>query len=60
MFGVTTSQATASVLLLAFIIFFYAANTSSLQNAFIFLFSVTAIVLIVGKRDFISRLPIYG
>lgn len=49
MFGLTTSQSIASVLLLVFIVFYFAANTGSKQNAFIYMFSITLIVLIVGN-----------
>jgi hypothetical protein len=49
MFGLTGSQSIASVLLLVFIIMYFAATNGLKQNAFIFLFATTAIVLIVGN-----------
>jgi hypothetical protein len=49
MFGLTTSQSIASVLLLVFIVMYFAANSGIKQNAFIYLFATTLIVLIVGK-----------
>lgn len=49
MFGLSTSQSIAAVLLLAFIICYFAANSGIKQNAFIYLFSITLIVLIVGN-----------
>jgi ABC-type nickel/cobalt efflux system permease component RcnA len=48
MFGLTTSQSIASVLILVFIIFYFAANSGIQQNAFIYLLATTIIVLIVG------------
>lgn len=49
MFGLTTSQSIASVLILVFIVMYFAANNGLKQNAFLFMFAVTTIVLIVGK-----------
>lgn len=54
MFGISTSQSIASVLILVFIVMYFAANSSLFQNAFIFLFAVTATVLIVGTLYFYS------
>ncbi len=48
MFGLTTSQSIASVLILVFIVMYFAANTGLMQNAFIFCFIVTVTVLVVG------------
>ena len=49
MFGLTTSQSIASVLLVVFIVFYFAANSGSKQNAFIYMFAIALVVLIVGK-----------
>lgn len=46
---ITGSQRIAIVLLVVFIIFYFAAVTTTIQNAFLFLFVVTGIVLIVGR-----------
>lgn len=48
MFGLSTSQSIASVLLLVFIVMYFAATNGLKQNVFIYLFAMTAIVLIVG------------
>ncbi len=48
MFGLTTSQSIASVLLLVFIVLYFAANTGTKQNAFIYMFAIALVVLIVG------------
>lgn len=52
MFGITTSQSIAVVLIVVFIVFYFAANSGLMQNAFIFLFAIAAIVLIVGNFIF--------
>jgi hypothetical protein len=49
MFNLTTSQAVSSVLILSFIICYFGANTVSTQNAFIYLFSIAIVMLIVGN-----------
>lgn len=49
MFGLTTSQSIASVLLVVFIVFYFAANTGTKQNAFIYMFAIALVVLIVGN-----------
>jgi hypothetical protein len=49
MFGLTTSQSVSSVLILTFIICYFAANSASVQNVFIYLLGITIVVLIVGK-----------
>jgi hypothetical protein len=54
MFGLTGSQSIASVLLLVFIIMYFAATNGLKQNAFIFLFATTAIVLIVGNSCYLN------
>jgi hypothetical protein len=45
----TTSQVVAAVLLVVFIVCYFGANTPALANAFIYLFSIAGIVLIVGN-----------
>lgn len=54
MFGLTTSQSIAAVLIVVFIVMYFAANTGIKQNAFIYLFGIAAVVLIVGN------IPIYS
>lgn len=49
MFGLSTSQSTASILILVFIVLYFAANTGIMQNAFIYCFVIAGIVLIVGN-----------
>ena len=52
MFGMTTSQSVASIVLLVSIVFYFAANTGLKQNAFIYIFAIALTMLIVG-RDFL-------
>lgn len=60
MFGLSTSQSIASVLLLVFIVMYFAAPNGLKQNAFLFLFATTGVVLIVGKLSLIiCRLPVH-
>jgi len=59
MFGLTTSQSIASVLLLVFIVMYFAATNGLKQNAFIYLFAITAIVLIVGTPSCKRRLLVH-
>lgn len=59
MFGMSTSQSIAVVLIVVFIVFYFAANTGLMQNAFIFLFAIAGIVLIVGNYFLLFRLFIY-
>lgn len=59
MFGLTTSQSIASVLLLVFIVMYFAATNGLKQNAFIYLFGITAIVLIVGTPSCKLRLLVH-
>lgn len=48
MFGMTTSQAIAAITILVSIVLYFAANTGSQQNAFIFLLAIALLMLIVG------------
>ena len=48
MFGLSCSQSTAAIVMLASIVLYFAANTTLKQNAFIFLFAVTLTIIIVG------------
>lgn len=48
MFGLSTSQSIASVLILVFIVLYFAANNGLKQNAFIYMFGLAVVVLIVG------------
>lgn len=50
MFGISTSQAIAAIVILVSIVFYFAANSGLKQNAFIFVFSVALTVLIVGNK----------
>jgi hypothetical protein len=59
MFGLSTSQSIASVLILVFIVMYFAANTGSKQCAFIYLFAITVVVLIVGTYHDYLRLFVY-
>jgi hypothetical protein len=45
----TTSQWLSSIVIVASIIFYFAANTGLKQNAFIYVFGIALTVLIVGK-----------
>lgn len=47
--GFTTSQWISSIVLVASIIFYFAARTGQQQNAFLYVFGVALVVLIVGK-----------
>lgn len=47
--GFTTSQWISSLVLVASIIFYFAANTGIKQNAFLYVFGVALTVLVVGK-----------
>ncbi len=48
MFGLTTSQAFTSIVILASIVLYFAANTGIQQNAFIYIFSIAVTCLVVG------------
>jgi len=45
----TTSQWISSIVLVASIVFYFAARTGQQQNAFLYVFGVALVVLIVGK-----------
>jgi len=47
--GFTTSQWISTVVLVASIIFYFAARTGSQQNAFLYVFGVALLVLVVGN-----------
>ena len=51
MFGLSTSQSVSSIALLFLVVFYFAANTSAIQNAAIFFFSIALIMLIVGTDN---------
>jgi hypothetical protein len=44
----TTSQWISTIVLVASIIFYYAATTGLKQNAFLYVFSIALLVLVVG------------
>jgi hypothetical protein len=46
--GFTTSQWISSIVIVASIIFYFAARTGLQQNAFLYVFGVALVVLIVG------------
>lgn len=48
----TTSQSIAAIAILASIVLYFAANTGSQQNAFIFIFAISLLMLIVGTYLF--------
>jgi hypothetical protein len=48
----TTSQWISSLVIVASIIFYFAANTGYKQNAFLYVFGIALTVLIVGKLLF--------
>lgn len=50
MFGLTTSQSIAVIILVCTIVFYFAANTGIKQNAFLYIFIITLTVLIVGIK----------
>ncbi len=50
--GFTYSQWITSIVIVTSIIFYFAANTGSKQNAFIYVFGIALTVLIVGKYLF--------
>lgn len=49
MLGLTTSQSVSVVFIVASIVLYFAANSGIMQNAFIYVFSIALVVLIVGK-----------
>lgn len=50
MLGLTTSQSVAVLFILSSIVLYFAANSGGMQNAFIFVFAIAGIVLIVGTQ----------
>ena len=48
----TTSQYITSIVIVASIIFYFAANTGLKQNAFLYVFGIALTVLIVGNSIF--------
>jgi hypothetical protein len=51
----TTSQWISSIAVVVSIIFYFAARTGSQQNAFLYVFGVALVVLIVGNFFVLSR-----
>ena len=49
MYGLTTSQTIAFIIILVTIVLYFAANTGSKQCAWIFFFSIAVTILVVGK-----------
>ncbi len=50
--GFTTSQWISSIAVVVSIIFYFAARTGLQQNAFLYLFGISLLVLVVGKIFF--------
>lgn len=49
MFGLSTSQSTAVIVMLASVVMYFAANNGLKQNAFLFVFTVALTILVVGR-----------